>query len=112
MASCCCWQKKPCPIIATLVSFLLIPILLSSSASATGGGGNGSTTAQVLLRSGEEQLRFQQMKAQLARVREASVKTIQVCLTHSSFLTLQHFCQTIDLAAAVVSSSADHFAES
>ncbi|XP_051178613.1 protein neprosin [Lolium perenne] len=77
MASCCCWQKKPCPIIATLVSFLLIPILLSSSASATGGGGNGSTTAQVLLRSGEEQLRFQQMKAQLARVREASVKTIQ-----------------------------------
>jgi hypothetical protein len=41
-------------------------------------------TAQVLLRSGEEQLRFEQMKAQLARVKEASVKTIQARTTQSA----------------------------
>ncbi|KAF6982913.1 hypothetical protein CFC21_001237 [Triticum aestivum] len=60
MASCCC------PIIAWFVSFLLVFPVLVSSATA----GNGSTF-------GEEQLGLRRMKARLARVREASVKTIQ-----------------------------------
>jgi hypothetical protein len=94
MTSCCF------PIIAAFVSFLIIPILVSSSASATGGAGNGSTAAQVLLRSGEEQLRFEQMKAQLARVKEASVKTIQARTTHSSPSYIVNLFQIIDLAAA------------
>ena len=66
------------PIIASFVPFLLL--LVSSSvvipASAGGGGGNGTAAP---FRSAEELLRFQRIKARLARTRDASVKTIQAC---------------------------------
>ncbi|KAG2624896.1 uncharacterized protein LOC120697553 [Panicum virgatum] len=66
------------PIIASFVPFLLL--VFSSSvvilASAGGGGGGGNGTAAPF-RSAEELLRFQRIKARLARTRDASVKTIQ-----------------------------------
>ncbi|PAN17485.1 hypothetical protein PAHAL_3G135300 [Panicum hallii] len=66
------------PIIASFVPFLLL-LLVSSSvvipASAGGGGGSNGTAAPF--RSAEELLRFQRIKARLARTRDASVKTIQ-----------------------------------
>ncbi|KAL5201971.1 hypothetical protein ABZP36_012923 [Zizania latifolia] len=80
-ASCCCCccfiaYKKPLLIIASFVSFLFFFLLFAASASATTsrhGGSNGTT----VLHSGEELLRFQRVKVQLARIRRASVKTIQ-----------------------------------
>ncbi|CAL5096854.1 unnamed protein product [Urochloa decumbens] len=70
------------PIIASFVPFLLLLILVASSsvvrasAGAGGGAGAGNGTA-VPFRSAEEMLRFRRIMAQLARTRDASVKTIQ-----------------------------------
>ncbi|KAF0925898.1 hypothetical protein E2562_018702 [Oryza meyeriana var. granulata] len=74
MASCCFFiaYKRPRPIIAIFVPFLLLFLfffLASASASATSSK-NG--TARVVLHSGEELLRFQRVKALLARIRRAS----------------------------------------
>ncbi|OEL33170.1 hypothetical protein BAE44_0005808 [Dichanthelium oligosanthes] len=62
------------PIIASFVSFLLL--VSSVQASAGGGSSNGTETA-VPFRSAEELLRFQRIKAQLSRIKDASVKMIQ-----------------------------------
>ncbi|CAN6340779.1 unnamed protein product [Urochloa humidicola] len=70
------------PIIASFVRFLFLLILVSSSSSVpasagVAGGGGGSNGTAVPFRSADELLRFQRIMAQLARTREASVKTIQ-----------------------------------
>ncbi|CAN6345425.1 unnamed protein product [Urochloa humidicola] len=67
------------PIIASFVPFLfffLLLILASSVVPASAGGGGGNGTA-VPFRSADELVRFQRIMAQLARTRDASVKTIQ-----------------------------------
>ncbi|CAL4902727.1 unnamed protein product [Urochloa decumbens] len=68
------------PIIASFVPFLFLLLLLVTSSSvvtaSAGAGGGGNGTA-VPFRSADEMLRFQRIKAQLARTRDASVKTIQ-----------------------------------
>jgi hypothetical protein len=81
MAASCAGVRSGRLIIALVVAFLLV--ILSSSfpassaaASATAGAGNGG--ARAAFRSGEETLRWERIEAQLARVRNASVKTIQV----------------------------------
>jgi hypothetical protein len=80
------------PIIASFVPFLFLLLVVvfssvipASAGGAGGGGGNGNGTA-VPFRSAEELLRFQRIKAQLARTRDASVKTIQACI--HSFLAV------------------------
>ncbi|CAN6353904.1 unnamed protein product [Urochloa humidicola] len=70
------------PIIASFVRFLFLLVLVSSSSSVpasagAAGGGGGSNGTAVPFRSADELLRFQRIMAQLARTREASVKTIQ-----------------------------------
>nr|CAB3464091.1 unnamed protein product [Digitaria exilis] len=69
------------PIIASFVPFLLFSLLVVSSSSSVPasapGGGNGTT---VMFRSARELLRFQRIKARLAKTRDASVKTIQACI--------------------------------
>jgi hypothetical protein len=74
------------PIIACFVPFFLLPILLlvsflaSASAAAvttTKQGSTGNATRRVAFRSEEELRGFRSITARLARLRDASVKTIQ-----------------------------------
>lgn len=81
--SSCDGSKNPNIVPFVPFFFLLVVAFSSVSASAATGGGNGSTTA--LLPSGQELLGFKRIQARLARVREASVKTIQA-RTHTRSL--------------------------
>ncbi|KAF2929357.1 protein neprosin [Oryza sativa Japonica Group] len=75
MASCCfiISYKRPRPIIATFVPFLLLLFFFAVVVAASSSS-NGTAAA---LHPGEELLRLERVRAQLARVRRASVKTIQ-----------------------------------
>ncbi|KAK8456956.1 hypothetical protein SEVIR_3G101400v4 [Setaria viridis] len=66
-------------IIASFVSFLFLLVVSSSAVipASAGAGGSSSNGTAVPFRSADELLRFQRIKAQLARTRDASVKTIQ-----------------------------------
>ncbi|TVU17281.1 hypothetical protein EJB05_33301 [Eragrostis curvula] len=81
-ASCTGVSGSSSPIIAAGFVAFLVLLFSSSSSSAVssasaGGGGAGSNGTRVAFRSGEELLRWQEIVAELARVRNASVKTIQ-----------------------------------
>jgi hypothetical protein len=79
MAASCAGVGSGRLIIALVVAFLVVILSSSSSfpaSSATAGAGNGG--ARAAFRSGEETLRWERIEAQLTRVRNASVKTIQV----------------------------------
>ncbi|XP_066364248.1 protein neprosin-like [Miscanthus floridulus] len=77
---CFCFRRRP--VIACFVPlFLLVSFLASASASAasvtTTKLGSGNATRRVSFSSEEELRRFRSITARLARLRDASVKTIQ-----------------------------------
>nr|ACF81630.1 unknown [Zea mays] len=82
MASCLCFRRRRRPIIASSVPFflLLVSFLASASASSTTttkllGSGNNATRRVTF--SSEELRGLRSITARLARLRDASVKTIQ-----------------------------------
>ena len=90
MASCFCFCFRRRPIIACFVPlFLLVSFLASASASAasvtTTKLGSGNATRRVSFSSEEELRRFRSITARLARLRDASVKTIQARMLRSFF---------------------------
>ncbi|TVU17334.1 hypothetical protein EJB05_33359 [Eragrostis curvula] len=77
-----CTGASGSPIIAAgFVAFLVLLFFSSSSAASSsasaGGGGAGSNGTRVAFQSGEELIRWQRIVAELNRVRNVSVKTIE-----------------------------------